>query len=170
MRHTFYTFFPVEKLRCILILRNYPPVCELSGVACKEPNVNIFGGSHQTTLSLPNFNSELVRKFQCSHCLTFLLFKCVQFSIVFNCFTLIKNWISLKFVGIIFEVILYLFIQRGWNVGSVLETVDNTEDCGTSEAVSSSFSPQRHGFKPRVVYVVFAVDKVALARFLKNVN
>jgi hypothetical protein len=64
-------FFPIEKFRCVLNLRNYSPVCR---VAWKEPNINTYEVSHQAISFPPPPN------FQFSHCLTFLSFRCVQFS------------------------------------------------------------------------------------------
>jgi hypothetical protein len=70
--HIFHIFY-VEKLRCVLNSRKlFTRFQTVHGVAWEEPDVNTFGVSHQAT-SPPDF--------QFSHCLTFLLFRCVQFSI-----------------------------------------------------------------------------------------
>jgi hypothetical protein len=55
VRHTFFTFFPFEKLRRDLNSRKYSPVLQtVHEVAWKEPNVNAFGVSSSHIITPPH--------------------------------------------------------------------------------------------------------------------
>jgi hypothetical protein len=83
MNCTFFTFFPHLKIEvCLKFEGVFISLQTVHGVAWKKPNINSSRVSHQATKSHPHtFNCESTPHFQFSHCLTFLPFSCIQFSI-----------------------------------------------------------------------------------------